>query len=172
MFLQDLLAHLGLDISQKKLVAPCTKVICLGVEVDTRHLTVLLPEEKMRHISEMVDAWIPKCVCSKRKLQSLLGNLLYVHKCVAPARIFLNRMLELLRTNYDAHLIERTHDFKRDLRWFSTFLDKYNGVTFSDHVKTHHVVELDACLSGLGGWWENLVYHLPLPHHYGNLGIA
>ena len=34
------------------------------------------------------------------------------------------------------------------------------------------MVELDVCLSGLGGWWENLVYHLPLPHNYGNLGIA
>ena len=156
MFLQDLLAHLGLDVSQKKLVAPCTKVICLGVEVDTRQRTVSVPEEKMQRISEMVDAWVPKRVCTKRELQSLLGNLLYVHKCVAPARIFLNRMLELLRSNYDAHLIELTHDFKRDLRWFSTFLHKY-----FDHVKTHHVIELDACLSGLGGRWENLVYHLP-----------
>ena len=34
-FLPDPLAGLGLDISQKKLVAPCTKVTCLGVEVDT-----------------------------------------------------------------------------------------------------------------------------------------
>ena len=33
-------------------------------------------------------------------------------------------------------------------------------------------MELDACLSGPGGRWEKLVYHLPLPQHYGNLGIA
>ena len=33
-------------------------------------------------------------------------------------------------------------------------------------------MELDACLAGLRGRWENLVYHLPLSHHYGNLGIA
>ena len=39
-------------------------------------------------------------------------------------------------------------------------------------VKTQHVVELDACLSGLGRPWENLVYHLPLPHHCRNLGIC
>ena len=145
-FLQELLARLGLDISKKKLVAPCTKVVCLGIEVDMRQRTVSIPEEKMHRISDMVDAWLPKRVCSKRELQSLLGNLLYVHKCVAPARIFLNRMLELLRKNYDACTIQLTHDFKRDLRWFKTFLHKYDGVSFYDHVKAHHVVELDACL--------------------------
>ena len=147
-------------------------MICLGVEVDTRQRTLSIPEEKMRRISDMVDAWLHKCVCTKRELQSLLGNLLYVHKCVAPARIFLNRMLEFLRNNYDAYTIQLTHDFKRDLRWFSNFLSKYNGVSFYDHVRTHHVVELDACLGGLGGRWENLIYHLPLPSHYANLGIA
>ena len=81
-------------------------------------------------------------------------------------------MLELLRSNYDVNLISLTEDFRRDLRWFRTFLSKYNGASFYDHVKTHQLVELDVCLSGLGGRWENLVYHLPLPHHYGNLGIA
>ena len=171
-FLQELLARLGLDVSSKKLVPPGTRVICLGVEVDTRQRTLAIPEEKMRRISDMVDAWRHKSVCTKRELQSLLGNLLYVHKCVAPARIFLNRMLELLRNNYDAYTIQLTHDFKRDLRWFSNFLSEYNGVSFYDHVRTHHVVELDVCLEVLGGRWENLIYHLPLPSHYGNLGIA
>ena len=171
-FLQDMLKRLGLDVSVKKLVPPGTRVVCLGVEVDTRQRTVSIPEDKMRRIVDMVDAWATKHVCTKRSLQSLLGNLLYVHKCVAPARMFLNRMLELLRSNYDASIIKLTEDFKRDLRWFSSFLSKYNGVSFYDLIRTQHIVELDACLSGLGGRWENLVYHLPLPHHYGNLGIA
>ena len=120
----------------------------------------------------MVDAWASKRVSTKRDLQSLLGNLLYVHKCVRPARIFLNRMLDLLRTNYDKTVITLNEEFRRDLRWFQNFLTTYNGASFYDHVRAYHLVELDACLSGLGGRWENLVYHLPLPQYYGNLGIA
>ena len=150
-FLQDLLKRLGLDVSVKKLVPPGTRVVCLSIEVDTRQRTVSIPEEKMHRIVDMVDAWASKRVCTKRELQSLLGNLLYVHICVAPARMFLNRMLELLRSNYDASVINLTQDFKRDLRWFSAFLSKYNGISFYDHVRTQHTVELDACLSGLGG---------------------
>ena len=75
-FLQDLLARLGLDVSQKKLVAPCTKVTCLGVKVDTCRRIVCIPDEKLRHMSDMVDTWASKRVCTKYELQSLLGNLL------------------------------------------------------------------------------------------------
>ena len=64
------------------------------------------------------------------------------------------------------------HDFKRDLRWFSTFLHQYNGVSFYDHIRTQHVAELDVCLLGIVGHWENLVHHLPLCHHYRNLDIV
>ena len=39
---------------------------------------------------------------TKSELQSLLGLLLYITKCVKPARFFLNRMLQLLRDNAEA----------------------------------------------------------------------
>ena len=29
-----------------------------------------------------------------------------------------------------------------------------------------HVIELDACLNGLGAVWKNYVYHLPIPRNY------
>ena len=41
--LLHLLQKLGLDISVKKLVQPCTKATCLGVDVDTTNFTVAVP---------------------------------------------------------------------------------------------------------------------------------
>ena len=35
-----------------------------------------------------------------KKFQFLLGSLLYITKCICPVRLFLNRMLQVLR---DAH---------------------------------------------------------------------
>ena len=93
-FLYELLGRLGLTISSKKLVPPSTKVTCLGIEIDTLAGSVSIPEEKLQKISEMVHEWTGKKQCTKRQLQSLLGNLLYIHKCVKPARIFLNRMFK------------------------------------------------------------------------------
>ena len=42
----------------------------------------------------------------------------------------------------------------------------YNGVNFYDHRSVDHVIDLDACLTGLGGRFGNLVYFLPLPRGY------
>ena len=54
------LQDLGLDISIKKLVRPSTKVICLGVEVNTEEFTVAVPQEKLSNILEMCTNWSKK----------------------------------------------------------------------------------------------------------------
>ena len=126
------MCELGLTISEKKLVSPSTKVVCLGVLIDTENATISIPEDKLAQIQVTVTQWLSKHACTKRQLQSILGLLLYVHKCVRPAHVFLNRMLELLRASHTSQKT-LTQDFKRDLRWFAKFLAKYNGVSLYDH---------------------------------------
>ena len=109
---------------------------------------------------------------SKKDLQSLLGSLLYITKCVKSARYFLNRMLHLLRINHTKSKILLTADFKKDLNWFNSFLIHYNGVTFYDNKYCHFEVHLDASLTGLGGAFKNMVYALPLPVNHGNYTIV
>ena len=166
--LYAILQRLGLTISAKKLVPPSTKAVCLGVAFDTEKGEISIPDEKMSKIVEMVEEWQAKKSCSRRQLQSLLGHLLYLHKCIKPARFFVNRMLDLLRSNYDKDRISLTQDFKHDLRWLSKFLKVYNGISIYDHSPVHHIVELDACLTGLGGRWDNFVYFLAIPKNYQN----
>ena len=140
--------------------------------MDTVAKTIAIPQEKLERIHLILAEWRHKRFCSKQQLQSLLGNLLYVHKCVRPARTFVNHMLELLRQNYDKNSITLTTSFRRDLRWFDKFLAKYNGSSFFDHKPIFGTIELDACLTGLGGCWEYLVYHVPIQKHYQNLAIT
>ena len=40
------------------------------------------------------------------------------------------------------------------------------------HKHCDHTVELDACLTGIGGVWNNYVYHLPIPLNYLNLTLV
>ena len=170
--LLDLLHPLGLDISKKKLCPPSTKAVCLGVEIDTVTRTISVPQEKLQRIHHMVDAWGNRRFCSVCQLQSLLGHLMYIQKCVKPSRYFVNRILDLLRSNYDAHSITLTQDSTRDIRWFQKFLSQYNGSSFYDHKPVQAVLELDACLVGLGGRCNEKVYHLPISKHYKNLHIT
>ena len=65
-----------------------------------------------------------KQTCSKRQLQSLLGQLLYVH------------MLQLLRDNYDRSVDHLNVSFRQDLNWFYKFLSKYIG-TYIFNIQIH-----------------------------------
>ena len=113
---------LGLTISERKLVHPSTRAICLGIMVDTVTGMLSIPDEKLAQIKHQVEQWSNKTHCSETQLQSLPGLLLYIHKCVKPARLFLNRMLQVLRTASKPQKIVLDDEFKRDLYWFQGFL--------------------------------------------------
>ena len=113
-FLLDLLQELGLDISAKKLCPPSTKVICLGIMFDTVNRSISIPENKLQEICQTCNAWSDKGIVTKNELQSLLGLLLYITKCVRPARYFLNHMLQLLRDSHNDQNICLTAEFFKD----------------------------------------------------------
>ena len=92
------MAQLVLPVSEKKLVPPATWITCLGVMIDTVKGAIAIPPEKLTTILSEVHQRLHRDVVSKRQLQFILGVLLYIHKCVRPTRVFLNRMLDLLRS--------------------------------------------------------------------------
>ena len=171
-FLLQLMQRLGLTVSEKKLVPPGTRVVSLGILIDTICGTVEIPAEKLQQINITVRQWLGKDVAMKRELQSILGLLLYIHKCVRPVRIFLNRMLEVLRSSHSTQKITLTGEFKHDLRWFARFLPDYNGVSLYDHKPIDIILELDVCLTGFGGCSGIHVYHLPIQRGYRNWSIV
>ena len=171
-FLKNLLVDLVLDISPKKLVPPSTLVTCLGILIDSINKTISIPPEKLAEITQLCVQWSSKTYCGKRDLQSLLGSLLYVSKCVKHSRFFLNRMFTLLRDNYDKTKIIITSEFHKDLAWFNSFLSHYNGITYYEQQNCHSEVHLDACFTGLGGSYESMVYALPIPKDFMNYNIA
>ena len=93
----QLLQDLGLPINHKKVCSPSRAVTCLGILVNLDENTLSIDESKVQAILSECQKFANKKHTTKKGLQSLLGKLIYVHKCVKPARIFINRMLNLLR---------------------------------------------------------------------------
>ena len=81
-------------------------------------------------------------------------------------------MLQLLRDNCDNNKIAITSDFTRDLNWFKVFLTSYKGVTFDDVRLLNDHIHLDACLTVLGGTFNNMVYFIPIPKGFMGYNIA
>ena len=170
-YLKKLLLELGFQLSENKIVTPSTKVTCLGVDINSENFTVSITQEKLKDILHVCKSWATKTTCTKRELQSLLGKLLYITKCVKSSRFFLNRMLDLLRSSSKQEKIVISTDFRRDLNWFTNFVPKFNGTAFFVHDKVHHEIELDACLQGLDARWGSTVYPLRLPNSLANMTI-
>ena len=104
--------------------------------------TGAIPSKKLEVIKEMVKRWRGRKLCTKRQLQWL--------KCVNSARYFLNRMPATLHSITNPAKDHLDYDFQRDLKWFDSFLPLYNGVLMYAHAKSKSILELDACLTGLG----------------------
>ena len=94
---------------------------------------------------------------TKRELQSVIGSLMFVHKCVIPTRFFVNRILQGFQ-EAKGDRIETTQEMRKDFRWFCKFLPIFNGTAKFDHEIIDQVLtlDIDACLQrgwGVGVGW-------------------
>ena len=96
-FMKNLLEELNFPISNSKLVTPSQQATCLGIIINVKKQTVSIPEGKQEEILKKCQEISKQKFVTKRSFQSLLGSLMFVHKCVKSSRTFTNRLLECLR---------------------------------------------------------------------------
>ena len=113
--------------------------------------TFSIPSEKLEEISSLCHEMLLQDQMSKRELQTLLGKLLYISRCLRGSRIFLNRMLQLLRDHHHTNSIILTQEFRYDLLWFLRFLRHFNGVVVFRRGPVSQTVYVDATLTRIGG---------------------
>ena len=126
---------------------------------------VSIPEEKQEEIlNKCIE--ILKCkTVTKRKFQSLIGSLMYVHKYVRPTRFFTNRLLQALR-EASGTFIQLSPEIYKDITWFINFLPRFNGTAtyVYDKVVNAHTITIDASLERVGGVWGKEVYSASVHH--------
>ncbi|KAK3745939.1 hypothetical protein QZH41_012754 [Actinostola sp. cb2023] len=161
------LSSLGLQESTSKACPPATKQVCLGVEFDTNNFTLSVSAERLLELDALLDTWLLKRSTTKVALQSLIGKLVFVSKCVRQSRVFIARMLDLLRTVHrKSHHINLNSDFRKDLSWWKRFLNTYNGVSMinsSPWSEPGAIFTSDACLQGCGAICGNQYFHAEFP---------
>ena len=157
--IRSLLGELGLAEAESKLCPPSTQMDFLGIHCDTEKLTLRIPNDKLTETIALLRKWKTKTTATKHQLQSLLGKLHHISQCVRPARLFLGRMLETLQAAPDLGHMPLSSDFKKDVNWFLNFMPSYNGVNMMSYPEEGLILELDACLSGVGGRFDDEIYH-------------
>jgi hypothetical protein len=160
----EVLLKIGLVISESKTVVPAKQCTCLGININTEQFTLSIPKNKLAAIINICTQFLKFNKLLKKQIQSILGSLVFIHKAIKPARLFVNRIIALLRIAPHSGFIHIGHDFKRDLIWFIQFAKHYNGIT-QFKVQYHQPdfeIYTDASFSGLGAAMGNLVYEFPI----------
>ena len=104
---------------------PKNLLTCLFIDGNTIDNTITILEANIQTIHAECTAIYGKSRITKHTFQYLLGKLLYVHKCVAPAHMFVNRILPVFMKNSCKKSINLDDEFQKDLAWF---LPEYNAI--------------------------------------------
>jgi hypothetical protein len=157
---RSILLKIGLVLSDSKTVKPSYQCNCLGIIINTIEFTLCIPGDKLKSIIGICRQFQKFNKLRRQQIQSILGLLIYLHKAIKPARLFVNRVIALLRIAPHNGFVHVGYEFKRDLEWFCRFAQTYNGITRFDKntVFIDYEVYTDASLSGIGARVNNKVY--------------
>lgn len=165
-YLGTLLASLGVQEATNKVVCPSSKVAFLGIWFDTVNMTMEVTPERLIEIRELTRVWLLKRSATLKEVQSLIGKLNFVAKCVKPARVFIGRMLTFLRGMNKWGSTTLTIEFKGDVHWWHRFLPYFNGIELIDKGQwsgPDEVIASDACLNGCGATCGSEFFHKVFP---------
>ena len=147
---RSLLAELGLPEAYEKSQPPSTTIKWLGITIDSTRGTLSMPPEKLAETLDLVKSVSARRSISRKQLQSVIGKLLHIAKCIRPARLFIARLLDELR-GPPRFYININSSMKSDLTWFADFASTWNGVAIFPKPAPMREIVVDACLDGIGG---------------------
>ena len=147
--------------------------------MDTAHLLLRLPEDKLQRLTILLQAWSTKKWCFQKDLESLCGLLNHACKVIRAGRSFLRRMLDLLHETCHPPRgrtpIRINAGFRSDLAWWLTFVESWNGTSFlpPPPYLPHRQFTSDASGSwGCGAWHINSWFQIPWDIRSSPLSIA
>ena len=123
-------ADIGLPINAAKTVRPCTCLVYLGIEIDTRSQELRLDTGKLRRLTDAIDTFLTARRVSRKDCERLVGLLNWAARVVRPGRTFLRRVIDLgLSLKQPHHRIRLPNYVREDLRVWEQFLVSYNGIS-------------------------------------------
>ena len=149
-----LLRELGFSIAWDKVEGPSKSLVFLGVNIDTVKGCLELPPAKLAEFHALVKETRLKRRLSLKQLQVLAGKLNWAAMVVRGGRIYLRRILDVMKplraSHHRAIIPSAMHD---DLRWWDVFLRTFNGKTLFAPTSMWVNVYVDASLKGGGMAW-------------------
>ena len=125
--------HVGIPLAPEKCEGPTTRIIFLGIELDSIEMSARLPAEKLTELIDLLREWRNKKSCKPKELQSLVGKLNHACSVIPCGRTFLRRLIDLLKgAQRFRPFLRLNKQCQLDIAWWQEFLPSWDGVYFFD----------------------------------------
>ena len=143
----------GVPVAPGKTEGPITKLVFLGIQIDTISMTLCLPPPKLERLCREIRRWETLRSCSKREFLSIIGQLQHACCVIKQGRSFLRHMIDLYKVVRELHHKVRLNaGFRSDIRWWGYFLPIWKGTfQISSLIKVDPSITLISDTSGSWG---------------------
>ena len=163
--LGKLLKEIGILESEAKATPPSTKMLFLGILLDSVKQTVSIDVDRLKEIRNLTKSWLGKSSASLKELQSLIGVLSFAASCVREGRLFFSRLLILLKET-KGKVVHLNEEALKDVAWWHAFAKDFNGTSVIPSeiwCKPDAIFSSDSCLTGCGAISHSKYLHFEIP---------
>ncbi len=110
-------------------------------------------ENKLCEVQRLLAEWRWRTVVSCKELESLLGKLHFMSRCMRAGRVMVNHLLQCLRGMPRQGRQELTPQARLDIKWWYKFLPEFNGVMVLTLVEVvpEGMLEMDSTMTRAEG---------------------
>jgi hypothetical protein len=122
----------------------------LGVVVDAGANELRISEARLRRAEIQLEGWADRKVCRRRELESLVGTLNFLGRCIGrSSKCFLQRLWLALRGSH-GKWVRLSRGARLDIAWWRKFIRSFNGVSTLAKVLLEDAIFTDASMRGWG----------------------
>lgn len=170
---------LGVPLAKEKTEGPTTSLVFLGMEINTREMSIKIPQEKVKKLNELLQMFLHSSKVTLKEMQSLVGLLNFCSRAVRSSRAFNRRFYDsMIGISKAHHFIKLNTHLIEDIEMWIYFLKNFNGVCLFHDVKwsTNEYLELytdsAGCSElGCGAYFQGHWVFYSWPHLWGTSTI-
>ena len=126
----DTLNWLSVPLADEKTEGPTEVLVFLGLELDSRNMTVRIPREKILELIDKINDILSATKTTLKAMQSLIGSLNFCCRAIIPGRPFCRRLINAIcGLTKPHHHLRVNAAIKLDLQMWLQFLTQFNGVS-------------------------------------------
>ena len=138
-------------------------------------MTMEISEEKMKDIRTELQVWLTRTQANRREVESLIGKLQFMAKCIRAGRIFISRLINWIKGMERDRKYSIPQEARKDIVWWGRCAESHNGVSIMWMMKEPNVDSLiasDASKKGYGATFGTQYLRGRFPREYMDKNIA